>query len=282
MKTIDRMFFISLMVFVSVMTGSVAQAANFPGEKGFTREDIEKVTVVAHRGGASLGPENTLATIGRGIAAGAEMVEIDIHQTQDGELVVCHDESVDRTTNGKGLIRDMKIDEIRAVNIIDNDGNVTGERIPTLDEVLAYIDGRARLLIEIKRGDKDIYQGIEQRMVDAIDKCNARNWTVAQSFDDSVLETLHDICPALRLEKLCGSDFKGLERTDDGILSEKDYEKYTYVESFNIYYGAVTDRLIKDLHDHGREIKIWTVGAPAETPYMNVDGIITDYPQKWR
>lgn len=255
--------------------------ANVFYKKGYSAQDIARLIVVAHRGGAALGPENTLLAIQRGIHAGSDMVEIDIHQTLDGKVVVCHDESIDRTTNGSGLIRELTFDQIRSHNIVDRDGNVTDQKIPTLDEVLDLVDGKVRLLVEIKR-TKDIYQGIEQQLVDAIAAHNASSWVVAQSFDDSVLEKLHALSPTLRLEKLWVFKLRGVDDAVDGGINEYSYEKYSYVSSFNFYYRSVTDSLIKEIHRHGKEVKIWTVGAPSDTPYLPVDGIITDHPDLWR
>lgn len=114
--------------------------------------DIEekKITITAHRGGAALAPENTLAAVRLGMELGVDYIEIDIHQTADNQLVVCHDMTIDRTTNGRGKICNMTLDEIRSFNIVYCD-SVTDLKIPTLDEVLALVDGKTKLLIEIKK-----------------------------------------------------------------------------------------------------------------------------------
>lgn len=282
MNIVKRIFFVGLGS-VAVVAGyaAVSALANIFYKKGYTAEDIARLIVVAHRGGAALGPENTLLAIERGIASGADMVEIDIHQTSDGKVVVCHDESVDRTTNGRGLIRELTFEEIRGLNIVDKDGNVTDQKIPTLDEVLELIDGRVKLLVEIKR-TADIYQGIERQLVDAIAAHNASSWVVAQSFNDSVLEKLHAISPGLRLEKLWLFKLRGVDDAVDGWLNDYSYEKYSYVSSFNFYYRSVTDSLVEEIHRQGKEVKIWTVGSPSDTPRLPVDGIITDHPDLWR
>ncbi len=256
-------------------------APNVFYKKNYTPGQISRLIVVGHRGGANLGPENTLLAISRGIAAGADMIEIDIHQTRDGKLVVCHDQSIDRTTTGHGLIRELTLDEIRSFDIVDSQGNVCDLKIPTLDEVLDFVDGRVKLLVEIKRTG-DIYQGIEQQLVDAIRSHNAGAWVVAQSFNDSVLENLHACDPGLRLEKLWVCKLAGLPVGIDGTLSSYTYEKYSYVSSFNFYYRAVTTTMVDDIHAHGKEVKIWTVPGPADTPTLPVDGVITNDPDLWR
>ncbi|MDE6379303.1 MAG: hypothetical protein K2L11_02425 [Muribaculaceae bacterium] len=250
-------------------------------KKNYSPSEIRNLIVVAHRGGAALGPENSLYTIEKGMAAGADMIEIDIHQTLDGQLVVCHDQSLDRTTNGKGLIRDLTLEQIRKYRLLDSNGQITDQKIPTFEEVLDLIDGKVKLLVEIKRTG-NIYQGIEDRMVAAIKSHNAESWTVAQSFDDSVLENLHAIDSSLRLEKLWVCKMAGLPLGVGGTLSEYSYEKYDYVSSFNFFYHSVTKSMVDDIHRHGKEVKIWTVGSPEETPHLPVDGIITNYPHLWK
>ena len=127
----------------------------------------KELIVVAHRGGADLGPENSLGCIRKGIAAGAGWVEIDVHLSADGEIVVCHDPSVDRTTDGKGQISGMTYPELRKLRLLDGEGRPTDEHLPTLDEVLDLTKGRVVLLIEIKHS-KHSLPGIEKACVDCI------------------------------------------------------------------------------------------------------------------
>ena len=261
-----------------------AAASIVPGlfnRRGYTPDEIRRLTVVAHRGGAALEPENTLRAIERGIACGADMIEIDIHQTADGAIVVCHDPTVDRTTDGSGTIADMTLDEIRALHITDADGRPTDLRIPTLDDVLALVDGRARLLVEIKR-PKGVYEGIEQRMLDAFARHGAEDWVVVQSFNHDVLEITHHLNPDIRLEKLLICKLRGMPYIFDGSLTRFDYNKYAHVASFNFFSPAVTRGMVDELHAHGKEVKIWTLDAPADAPHLPVDGIITDHPDLWK
>lgn len=249
--------------------------------RGMSTEAPRRYIVVAHRGGAGIAPENTLLAMERGIAAGADMLEIDIHQTADNALVVCHDASVDRTTDGHGTIADMTLEEIKALHIKDADGNVTDQRIPTLDEVLELVGDRARLLVEVKHA-RGQYPGIEQRMVEAFRHHGACGRVVVQSFSDEVLAVTHALAPELRLEKLLICRMRGLPLIFDGGFSAFDYDRYRHVSSFNFYANSVTRSIIDDMHAHGKEVKIWTLDSPASAPDLPVDGIITDRPDLWR
>ena len=255
---------------------------NMFAQKGLDPDNAKKIKyIVAHRGGADIGLENTLSCIEKGITYGANMVEIDIHLTKDGYLLVCHDETVDRTTNGKGKIRDKTLDELRKLRVVDAKGNVTDEHLPTLDEVLDLVNGRVELLVEIKQPKKK-YQGIEQILIDEIEKYNALSWVVVQSFDDSVLENIHAINPQQRLEKLIICKFPGLPFIIDGKISKFSFEKYKHISSFNIFYMSATSNFIKKIHNQGKEVKVWTLKGTEKVRNKPVDGIITDRPDLWK
>lgn len=253
---------------------------------GYNKKELENMVIIGHRGGASIGPENTLACYKKGIAAGADMIEIDIHLTKDGEIVICHDESINRTTNGKGLIREMTLDEIRQYHVIDANGKLTNEKIPTLDEVFdLFLETRAngnlcKLLIEIKR-THNIYQGIEDLLLQKIYNYNAKEWVVVQSFNDFALEKIHQLDSTIRLEKLFFFKLPGLPFIMDWFhFSYFSYEKYNYISSFNMNYLWLTESFLNDIHRHGKEVKIWTLEG-TNTSYMDVDGIITNRPDLW-
>ena len=249
--------------------------------RGYDDSDLKRMQIVGHRGGASLGPENTLNCIERGMKAAADAIEVDIHLTKDGQLLVCHDQTVDRTTNGKGRICDLTLAETRQLRIVDADGQLTDEHLPTLDEVLTLVGGRCQLLVEIKRTGT-LYQGIEQKTVDEIRRHDAQAWVVMQSFNDDVLENLHAIDPKLRLEKLLVAKLPGLPVIIDVGLSVFNFDKYRHVASFNVYNRALSQSFINEVHAHGKEVKAWTLEDVASAPAWPVDGIITNRPDNWR
>ena len=265
---------------------AVPPALHLFGKWGYDKNDLAKMEIIGHRGGASIGPENTLACFRKGIEAGADMIEIDIHLTKDGEIVICHDQSIDRTTNGKGKIREMTFDEIRQYRAVDAQGNVTDQQLPSLDEVFQlFTDVRAKgnpckLLIEIKRTN-DIYQGIEERLLQKISDYGAKEWVVVQSFNDFALEIIHQLDPTIRLEKLFLFKLPGLPIIMDWFrFTRFSYEKYHYVSSFNMNYLWLTRSFLNDIHRHGKEVKIWTLEG-VKAPRLDVDGIITNRPDLW-
>jgi len=242
-------------------------------------------TVVAHRGGANLGCENTLSCIAAGISAGADMVEVDVHLSADGEVVVSHDHKLDRMTDTTGLISEMTLEQIKSAHIVDpKTGEVTDETIPTLREVMDLVQRECSVLIEIKRKKKAYpNDGIEQKVVDIINEYDAGKWTIIQSFDDSVLENTHQIDSTLRLQKLivlkCGV------LAIDNTLSKFKFENYDYCEAVNPDYRFATKAFIKKAHAAGKKVGVWTINerkqvdkllpGNAEEP---VDMVITNSP----
>lgn len=242
--------------------------------------DTKQAVITAHRGGASLGEENTIECIKRGMAAGAESIEIDVHITADGHVVVCHDATVDRTTNGSGAINDMTLEQIKALRITNAQGEATDLQIPTLEEVLETLNGEVELLLEIKRKSGN-NQGVEAATLAIVQQYDALPYTTFQSFDDEVLETLNSLETSLSLEKLLFAKLIGLPVIFDGTFKYFSTKKYDYVSSFNFYYGALSSSLSRYLHKLGYKTRIWTLNKPDAIPNIQFDGIITDYPDRF-
>jgi glycerophosphoryl diester phosphodiesterase len=109
------------------------------------------IRIIAHRGGANLAPENTLAAFRQAIDLGVDMIEIDVHLSKDGHIMVIHDFTLDRTTTGKGKIADMTLKQIRKYDAgVKFNEKFRGEKVPTLDETMELLNGKTGLLIEIK------------------------------------------------------------------------------------------------------------------------------------
>ena len=133
------------------------------------------VIVTGHRGAAGLEPENTIRSFQRALALGVDQVELDVHLTHDRELVVIHDETLDRTTNGRGPVHAVTLAEIQTLDA------GKGERVPTLQEVIDVVKGRAVLQIELKGlgVEEAVVQAVEaNQMVDAVVVTSFRHYMV--------------------------------------------------------------------------------------------------------
>ncbi|WP_046756993.1 glycerophosphodiester phosphodiesterase [Kordia jejudonensis] len=221
-----------------------------------------KLTVTGHRGAAGLSPENTLASIQKAIELKVDRVEIDVHQTKDSVIVIIHDNSINRTTNGKGKIKNLTYEELQQFNIEDS------LTIPTLKEALKVIDKRAKLLIEIKEGN-DYYPNIEKRILSIIKEYDAENWCIIQSFEDEIIEEIHTQNPNITIHKLLLT----------GALY--DFDKLPYIEEYSVNYFFTTQKLVNKIHSLNKKINSWTVNTEDKIQLlkeMGVDGVITDYP----
>ena len=158
---------------------------------------LTTLQVIAHRGGPTQAPENTLAAFRNAISLGVDWLEFDVQMTKDGALVVIHDETVDRTTNGTGAVRDLTLEEIRSLDAGQ------GEKVPTFEEVLqlAKTNG-VKILPETK--SPELYLGIEEKLLQALEQAKYLDQTVIQSFNADSLEKLHHLNPQAKLCALYG------------------------------------------------------------------------------
>jgi glycerophosphoryl diester phosphodiesterase len=146
-------------------------------------EVVVVVKVTGHRGAAGLEPENTVKSFKRALKLGVDQVELDVHLTNDRELVVIHDASVDRTTNGRGYVGDFTLEEIRRLDA------GAGERVPTLQEVINVVKGRAVLQIELKG------LGVEAAVVHCVEANEVVDEVVVTSFRHSMVKKVKTLNP---------------------------------------------------------------------------------------
>jgi glycerophosphoryl diester phosphodiesterase len=158
--------------------------------------------VIAHRGDSAHRPENTLASFQSALEVGAALVEFDVQLTRDGHVVVIHDPTVDRTTNGRGRVGEMSLVELRALSAGYPDrfgSSYAGERIPTLAEVLAFLRGRVRAMVEIKTDSvsDDAVGGIEARTVEEVRRQGMTGDLALISFDTRALRRCRELAPEI-------------------------------------------------------------------------------------
>lgn len=237
----------------------------------------EPPLVVAHRGGAGDGLENSLSCIERSIRAGVDAVEVDVRLTADGHIVALHDATVNAATNGSGRVEELTLQQLRTLRITDAAGLATNEPVPTLREVLSLVGGRCGVLVDVKEGGR----GIEVRLIEDITACGAVGWTSVQSFSDKVLCRLHELGASFPLEKLVVFKLPLLPVIYDGSLRCFSFEKYSYISSFNFHKRCLPRSLAAKIKAHGRRVKVWTLRSPADAPRVAVDAVITDNPSLW-
>jgi glycerophosphoryl diester phosphodiesterase len=163
----------------------------------YLNQPLGEIQSIAHRGGPAYRPENTMAAFRQAIADGVDWLEFDVQMTSDGVLVVFHDETLERTTNGEGPLAQISLADLQALDA----GN--GERVPAFREVIQLAKSVGiGILPEAK--SPHLYEGIEAAMVAEIERARYESKTIVQSFDAETLEAIHALNPAIRTCKLYG------------------------------------------------------------------------------
>ena len=240
----------------------------------------------AHRGGSLEAPENTLAAFANGLRAGADRLELDVHGTADGEVVVIHDPTLERTTDGVGEVRALSLAEIQRCDAGNRfraaDGTPTfrgrGIRVPTLGEVLAAFPG-VPLNIEIKQ----LEPGIEDAVFAVLDRFSALGQVLLAAEDGRIMS---------RIRARAGGVLTG-SSVDDVIAFAEAWEadrldRYRHpgaalqVPPDFMGRPLVTRQLVEHAHRLGIEVHVWTIDDVAEMKRLlalGVDGLMTDRPQ---
>ena len=229
--------------------------------------------IFAHRGSKGTHPENTLASFKEAVRVGSDGIELDVHLTKDGHLVVIHDETVDRTTNGTGEIRNLTLAEIKAMDAGSWFHNkYAGEKIPTLEEVLLLLTElgfNGQLNIELKT-DVIQYKGL-------VEKClalqSAKDWPFAivySSFNPYTLVELKEANPSQEIGLL----FESKEWADKGDAM---LEKESYHPDLKLLDWAI------EWNRNQLLLRVWTVNEDTDINRcfeLQIEAIFTDYPEK--
>lgn len=229
--------------------------------------------VIAHRGYSGKYPENTMLAFKKAAEVGCDEIELDVQLTKDGVVVVFHDEKIDRTTDGVGLIKDYTYEELKQFNAAKLFPQVTEfEHIPTFDEYCAWaatVDITTN--IEIKTGVY-YYEDIEKKTVDIIHKYGLEQKVMFSSFNHLSLLKVKELMPGVS----CGA-----------LLSRKGignagYCCHTY--GFDCYhpgFEGITDETVAGCKKYGIKMNVWTVNGMEELEKLydwGCDGVITNYP----
>jgi glycerophosphoryl diester phosphodiesterase len=227
-----------------------------------------------HRGNPDEFPENTLASFRSAIELGVDVIELDVHRSEDGGLPVIHDHLLDRTTNGSGLVRDHTMAELKRFDAGSwKDPSFTGERIPSLDEVLALAKGKVGVAIEIKNLPLP-YPGIEDAVVQTVRGAGMVGDVVVISFDHRSVKRIAELDPQILTGVLEAA------RPVDILRVMDDAE----ADVFCPHWGSIEPETAGELHAAGKLIGVWTVddafslawskALPANAIYTNKPRLI--------
>jgi len=227
---------------------------------------------VGHRGAKGHAPENTMISFMMGTDMGVSAVETDVHLSKDGEVVLIHDHTVDRTANGHGFVKDLTLAELKKLDAGSwYDARFAGERIPTLAELLAWAKDRVGVAIEIKNGPI-YYPGIAEKTIRLLREHGMERQVILISFDHFVLREAKQIAP----EIATGILYVG------GLVDAVAAARAALADALHPNWAFVTPELVRTVHEVGLAISPWN---PNDLPtlrmlsQMGVDSVGTDYPE---
>jgi glycerophosphoryl diester phosphodiesterase len=230
------------------------------------------VLVIAHRGASGHAPENTLAAFRRAVSLGATFIETDLQLTRDTRFVAIHDDTVDRTTNGKGRVHDLTLTELRRLDAGSWFGSeFTGERVPTLEEILEFSKKHDVVFyLELKPTGS---WGGEHALIGALRSSGEVARTIVISFESAILEALRKIEPTL----MTGLLFEG--QLENPIQRAVEIG----ARQLAVRGDLVTPTLLADARKNDLQVVCWTVNQPAHMRLLieaGVSGIMSDYPDR--
>lgn len=224
---------------------------------------MDKILKIGHRGAKGYEPENTLISFEKAIDMGADGIELDVHLSLDGHLIVIHDETIDRTTNGKGVVNQMTLRELKSFTINKK------HTIPTLEEVLDLVNQRCFVNIELKNQDttEKVAELIENYISD-------KNWNhshfLVSSFDWNALQQVRFLNENIRIGVL----------TETNLDLAISFSRFIKAEALHPDFQLLTKEYTTKIQEKGILIFPWTVNEVAAIQRMKsfeVDGIITDF-----
>lgn len=239
----------------------------------------QRPRVIAHRGFSGAAPENTMAAFARAIEIGADMIELDVMLSKDGEVVVIHDETLDRTTDGKGPVAALALEKLRRLDAGSWFAReFAGERIPALDEVLALVHGKILLNIEIKSEavTETIAGGVVEKSIALVRERGMLPEVILSSFNPLALRQAKEIEPGLKLAALYNAELQG--GMEPGHIIRD-----LGVDGFNVSDSEIAPEVVREAHALGASVAVYTVNEPDEMRRvlaLGADALFTNHPDR--
>ena len=230
--------------------------------------------VFAHRGESGTYPENTILAFEAALKSGVNGIELDVHKTKDGKLAVIHDESLDRTFLGKGLVKDHDLRDLKKLKNKDEKYTTNIDSIiATLEEVLLLISFRDDFTLNIElKTDVIHYENIERDVLEMLDSYDMIDTTIISSFNHESLKICKEINKNIRTAALYSEPI-------DNVV---EYARKLGVYAIHPSYNLIDEDLIKKCHENNILVNTYTVNEVSVMKRLieeKVDGIITDYPK---
>ncbi len=273
---------IGIYLYLAMKTGTTAQS------RSIFQMQKSNFLVFAHRGGGGLFPENTLLAFEDSAKLGVDFLELDVHATADGTLVVMHDAQVERTTDGRGQIKDLSLADLKKLDagyLFTKDNGATfpfrgqGITVPTLAEIFDALPA-IKFNIEPKQQTPSIIKPLcslirERKMEDKI---------IVGSFHQAVIDEFRAECPEITTAASPSEVTKFLALSKTGLSESYDPPMQTLQIPENLgQLSVVTKEFVENAHRKNLKVHVWTINDPADMERLikiGVDVIMTDYPDK--
>jgi glycerophosphoryl diester phosphodiesterase len=233
-------------------------------------DELDTTTMVtAHRGAAFTAPENTMAAMENAVNKLADYVEVDVQETSDGVLVLLHDNNLKRTTGYNRKIWDVTFDELETLDAASYfyKEEYAGEKVPTLDEVLDYCQGRMIVNIEVKSNNHN--KDIVEKVVAMVEEKDMTDQCVITSMNYKFLQKVKELNPDITTGYVMS-------------MTYGDVDKMEAADFLSVKYTYINEEFVKKAHSCGKAVHAWTVNTSYYMRRMlslNVDNIITDRPE---
>ncbi len=243
---------------------------------------MKRCNVISHRGANKYAPQNTLPAFEKSVKIGIDGIETDVHLSKDGKLVICHNYTIDETSNGKGKISDMTLDELKSYDFGSYfSPKYKDTRIPTVDEFLSFVETTdiSVLNIELKspeqKGTAIVYETLK-----AVKEHGLFEKLIISSFDPTLLIEAKLIDKSVKTGLLYGPNQKSTYR-NRLVTRPIEFAKTIGVDAIHPIYIFVDEKIVKSAHEAGIMVNPWTVDSVGRIEKMirfGVDGIITNFP----
>lgn len=277
---------------LAALTGVSTGAADFTSaaSNGHPSLTPEKTLNVAHRGASGYAPEHTIAAYELGEQMKGDYIEVDLQMTKDGELIAMHDETLDRTTNGTGSVKDFTLEEIKQLDAGSwfnekypeyASSEFIGLQVPTLEEVIQHFGKDARYYIETK--SPDVYPGMEKALLEVLNEYKLigsntpSSKVIIQSFSEESLQVVHKLNPDVPLVQLLWYD-------KAAVITDAELEKYKeYSIGLGMNFAQIDEAYVQKVREHDLLIHPYTVNEQEDMKKLldwGVTGMFTNFPDR--
>ena len=272
MKNSTRIIVISALVVAGLLLNTTYIKALYKGNINLNMGILKNTQITAHRGYSAVAPENTLYAFKEAIGIGADYIELDVQLSADEQLVVFHDKTIDRTTNGKGELSKYTYEELQEFSAgkwFGKDGEFEDAKIVLLSDVLETVGNNILLNIEIKNHGN--VTKTAEKTVEVIEKYAIERSCYITSFSYTALKTVKKINPKIKTGLIAN------------VASSTSFSQLKYIDAVSLNYIFINQSIVNMAHQNGKRVFVWTVDNRQDIQHMiamGVDNIITNRPDR--